>query len=75
MKCLTCYWWDGEEGETASCYAALPVMHGEGIYGEWPLTDENARCPKYRRHWRKTLVALYRALRRWWYLRGEQDED
>lgn len=91
MKCLTCKWWDGEEGETAPCYGdqpnkrrrkkrpcygAMPVILGdESIYGEWPLTSEYNRCPEYRRHYRKTLTALYWAFRRWWYRRGESNED
>ena len=74
MKCLTCRWWDGEESETARCYAQLPIMR-DGIHGEWPLTDENDRCPRYRRHYRKTLVDIYRRLRRWWYRRGDMEDE
>ncbi len=68
MKCLTCFWWDGEEDEHGFCYGVPPTIRdGIYVYGEWPLTTADARCPRYRRDVGKTLASWYWAIRRWWY--------
>ena len=70
-RCLTCYWWDGEEGEMGRCYARLIVPRDPSgsLFAEWPVTSDDDRCPRYRRDIWKTLVAWYWAIRRWWFNR------